>query len=118
MRREMVNRREGAFDAQAVFGAPRRVISHLMRRAQAEPTAGESVAGSTSDAGADPAALAARLDLQDALSKLAPHQREIVILRFLVGLTTDEIASAMEKQPSAVYSLEARALLSLRRLMT
>lgn len=105
----------GPQHAKAAFDAPRQVISRLMRRAQPGEgeLAGETIAGHSPEG--DPAALVDRLDLREALGKLRPSQREIVILRFLVGLSTDEIAALMEKKPSAVYSLEARALQSLRK---
>lgn len=65
------------------------------------------------DAG-DPGAQVEQLDLRRAVALLPEAQREVVILRHFTGLSTPEIAAAMGKKPSAVYSLEARALASLR----
>ena len=45
---------------------------------------------------------------------LPKNQREVIILRHFMGLTTSEIAQFLKRQPSAVYSLEARALARLR----
>lgn len=66
----------------------------------------------------DPGATVERLDLRRAIDELPDAQREVVILRHRVGLSTAEIAAVMGKRATAVYSLEARALLSLRTELT
>lgn len=63
----------------------------------------------------DPGTRASLMDLGPALGRLTPDQREVLVLRFLVGLTTPEIATAMGKGATAIYSLEARALSRLRK---
>jgi RNA polymerase sigma-70 factor (ECF subfamily) len=55
-----------------------------------------------------------RIDLRTALAKLPGNQREVVILRFLVGLSAQEVAELMGRKPAAIYSLQARAILALR----
>lgn len=67
--------------------------------------------------GGDPAALVEDLDLRAALQNLPDTQRDVLILRFFVGLSTPEIAQVMDKQPTAVYSLQARAVASLRNVL-
>ena len=62
----------------------------------------------------DPAGMIDDLDLREAMQKLPDSQRDVLILRFFVGLSTQEIARVMDKQPTAVYSLQARAVASLR----
>ena len=54
------------------------------------------------------------LDLAQAIRSLTPPQRELMTLRYFVGLETAEIAKIMGKDASAVYSLHARALVALR----
>lgn len=54
------------------------------------------------------------LDLAQAIRGLTPPQREVMTLRYFVGLETPEIARIMGKDASAVYSLHARALVALR----
>jgi RNA polymerase sigma-70 factor (ECF subfamily) len=54
------------------------------------------------------------LALAQALASLTPDQAELIALRFFAGYTTREIAGAMGKSESAVYSLEVRAIQSLR----
>ncbi len=92
---------------------PRRVITRFMRRAQPLPEESHDIGGGAGE----PGSLIERLALKDALGHLTSLQREVVILRFFVGLNTQEIASAIEKDTPAVYSLEARALGALRRQM-
>lgn len=94
---------------------PRRVIWHLMRRSRrgdAQAVDHDIIATASSEG--DPAAMVDRLDLRDALTRLPANQREVVILRFLVGLSAQEVAAVMGKQPVAIYSLQARAILALR----
>ena len=65
----------------------------------------------------DPAGMIEDLDLRTALQALPDSQRDVLILRFFVGLSTPEIAQVMGKQPTAVYSLQARAVASLRSVL-
>jgi RNA polymerase sigma factor (sigma-70 family) len=59
----------------------------------------------------------APFDLGPALERLTRQQLEVLTLRYLVGLSTGEIAELMGKQPPAVHSLEARALARIRRAL-
>jgi len=54
-------------------------------------------------------------DVRTAMSQLTDEQRQVIEFRYYGGLTTAEIAVAMEKTERAVYSLEVRALGALRR---
>jgi RNA polymerase sigma-70 factor (ECF subfamily) len=94
---------------------PRKVIWHLMRRSGrtgAEVADHEPISIGSSEG--DPAMMVDRIDLRDALAKLPAKQREVVILRFLVGLSAREVADVIGKGSDAIYSLQARALLALR----
>lgn len=62
----------------------------------------------------DPAGMIDDLDLREAMQKLPDSQRDVLILRFFVGLSTPEMARVMGKEVTAVYSLQARAVASLR----
>ncbi len=94
---------------------PRQVVSRLMRRPRPDDAgAAEGDPVSIASGEADPAMSVDRLDLREALAKLSASQREVVILRFLVGLSAQEVAEVMGKKPAAVYSLQARAILALR----
>ena len=49
-----------------------------------------------------------------ALARLDPLQREVVVLRFLVGLSLREAAMALDRTVAAVKSLQHRGLVTLR----
>jgi RNA polymerase sigma-70 factor (ECF subfamily) len=70
---------------------------------------------------AGPSAAARRREmgvlLADALAKLSPARREVIVLRNLEELDWPEIARRMGKSEAAVKKLWARALLSLRPLL-
>lgn len=55
-----------------------------------------------------------RRTLTDALGHLPEDQREVVMLRHLVGLTPSEIANRMGKSESAVHGLHHRGRRTLR----
>lgn len=52
--------------------------------------------------------------IQKALDRLDPTQREVVVLRFLVGLPLQEVAAAIGKTVAATKSLQHRGLTYLR----
>jgi RNA polymerase sigma-70 factor (ECF subfamily) len=56
-----------------------------------------------------------RRSLTDALGQLPPEQREVVMMRHLVGLTPNEIAVRLGKSESAVHGLHHRGRRSLQR---
>lgn len=94
---------------------PRRVVWHLMRRSprhDAQDADPDPIAVARGEG--DPAMMVDRIDLRDALAKLPANQREVVILRFLVGLNAEEVGQVIGKKPAAIYSLQARAILALR----
>lgn len=53
--------------------------------------------------------------LRQALDRLTPEQREIVLLRFVAQMTAPEIATITGKTTGAIKALQHRALASLRR---
>ena len=57
---------------------------------------------------------AARLDLRQALNRLAPDLRQAVLLRYYVGLDATEIGIAMHLPASTVRSHLRRARILLR----
>lgn len=111
--RRLLERRGGGL--KPGLDLPRRVIWRLTRRSRRDDmeAADHNLISSASSDG-DPATMVDRLDLRDALTRLPANQREVVILRFLVGLSAQEVAEAIGKRPAAIYSLQARAILALR----
>lgn len=56
-------------------------------------------------------------DLERALSQLAERDQELLYLRFIAGLTSDEVSRVVGKGPSAVRMQQMRALTVLKSLM-
>jgi RNA polymerase sigma-70 factor (ECF subfamily) len=65
----------------------------------------------------EPAALIDSLNLRQAIARLPERQRDVIILRFFVGLDAAEVGALTDKAPAAVYSLQARALVTLRKFL-
>ncbi len=55
--------------------------------------------------------------IQRALGVLTEEQQEVVVLRFLVGMSLEEVARAMGKSVGAVKALQHRALSALARCL-
>lgn len=64
---------------------------------------------------AEAAALTQGLDVRRAVAMLTGDQREVIVLRYVVGLSTPEVATLLGKHEAAVYSLQARAIRALRK---
>ena len=56
--------------------------------------------------------------LEQLLGTLAPRQREILVLRLIVGLSAQETATAVGLTPTAVRVTQHRALAKLRGALT
>lgn len=69
----------------------------------------------------DPAHLAQleaeRVRLRRAISRLTTDQQQVVVLKYLEGLSTAEVARIMEKPEGAVKALQHRAIGNLRQLL-
>lgn len=55
--------------------------------------------------------------LRDALAKLTPLQQEVVVLRFLEGYSTLEIANIVGKREGTVRGIQFRAIGALRQMI-
>ncbi len=56
-------------------------------------------------------------NLRAALQTLTPEQQQVVVLKFIAGMTTDEIASQLHKSAGAIRALQMRALQALAKQM-
>ena len=56
-------------------------------------------------------------ELSAALAQLTEEQREVVLLRFVEGLSAREVGDIMGKQEGAVRGMQFRAIEALRRVM-
>lgn len=52
-----------------------------------------------------------------ALKQLKPDQQDVIIMRFVEGLSHEEIAEGLDKTPGAVRLIQHRAIGELRRLL-
>jgi RNA polymerase sigma-70 factor (ECF subfamily) len=82
--------------------------------------AAEAPDGTVADA--SPEQQIAAADFRDRLTKLLntlpPRQREILVLRLIVGLSAQETAVAVGLTPAAVRVTQIRALSKLRNILT
>jgi RNA polymerase sigma factor (sigma-70 family) len=53
--------------------------------------------------------------VQATLGTLSRHQREVIFLRVVAGLSIDEVAIVLGRSPGSVKSLQSRGLATLRR---
>jgi RNA polymerase sigma-70 factor, ECF subfamily len=56
-------------------------------------------------------------NLRCALQTLTSEQQQVVVLKFIAGMTTDEIAAQLQKSAGAVRALQMRALQALAKQM-
>jgi RNA polymerase sigma-70 factor (ECF subfamily) len=57
-------------------------------------------------------------DLQMALEKLPQEQRDVIVMRFVLGLSPREIADRIGRSEDAVHGLQHRGRITLRRELT
>lgn len=102
--------------SQELLAAPTRVLSRFLggRRLEDRTEGGVPSVDEAGELG-DPASLVEGWDLREAVSRLSEDQRDVIILRYFVGLTSPEVANVVGKHERAVYSLRTRAIKALRR---
>jgi RNA polymerase sigma-70 factor (sigma-E family) len=113
---ERIHRRDSV-DAYARTVMLRELLTERRRRRSGErPMAEVPEPGVDAAApGADTAAL--RLTLLDALRRLAPNRRAVIVLRYWDDQSVEAVAEIMRLTPAAVKSLTVRALQDLRTLL-
>ena len=100
-----------------IFGIARRVIADHHRRVGRERRRRDRSA--VAPTAPDDAAVASdeHARIRAAFTELSAGDRELLELRFVVGLSPDETAVALGKRPGAVRTAQTRALARLRRLV-
>jgi RNA polymerase sigma factor (sigma-70 family) len=93
LRRSLINRCRDVIRAEQ---SRRRLLGRLSRSSQT-------------------AVLAASDPMDDAINRLGANQRTAIVLRFYAGLSPDEIATALGRNPSTVRSWLRRAISTLRK---
>jgi RNA polymerase sigma-70 factor (ECF subfamily) len=112
---EAIPGQKGILEAWLFRIAGNVLTDHYRKRSVRSDTVAlpEEIAG-----GDDPAAAAERkLDadrLRQGMKALTEEQREVAILRFVMGYEHDEVAEIMGRSPGAVRALQFRALAALK----
>ena len=90
-----------------LYGIARHVaVDALRAQARTEPRA------ELPDRGVDPMT-AELLTLHDAIDRLPTEQRQVIELKYLVGMSNAEVAAAMDTSPGAINARQWRALKTL-----
>ena len=87
---------------------------HKLRRRRGERVDAEAAQAASRQSTVADAVDAAQMDLRDAVRSLKDSQREVLVLHYYLGLSLPEVAAMLGKKERAVYSLQARAIESLR----
>ncbi|MGC4759947.1 SigE family RNA polymerase sigma factor [Micromonospora trifolii] len=78
----------------------------------------ERVGGEDAEQTAPPDSPESRLVLLQALARVAPRQRAVLVLRYWEDLSIEDVAALLECSPGTVKSQAARGLDTLRGLLT
>jgi RNA polymerase sigma-70 factor (ECF subfamily) len=100
--------------------AQRRVVDDLRRRSRRVQTAGYDPADDPRTADSAEATTLEHLGTawaRTVLDRLAPDQREVLLLRIFGDLTVEQVAKVLAKTPGAVKQLQRRGLAAARRLI-
>jgi RNA polymerase sigma-70 factor (sigma-E family) len=112
-------RRVSALDKPAAW--VRRVAINLatsrFRRWQAERRATRRLAGHPQDETHPDSDPSSALVLREALSRITPAQRTVLVLRYYLNLPVEDVAEITSRSPSAVTSLTQRAIAGLQDLL-
>lgn len=92
----------------------RAFLTHRRRRSAAERPAGRLPGPEAGAAGAADADPALRLTLLEALGRLPPKDRAVLVLRYWEDRSVEETADAMNASSAAVRTRTSRALVRLR----
>ncbi len=107
----------GGFEAW-IFRIASNLVVDQVRRAGREVTDESAAerAGLVDQRDPEASLLEAELsrELSEMLRRLAPDQREVLLLRFAGGLDAREVGRVMQRKPNAVRQLQFRALQNLR----
>lgn len=98
-----------------VFGIARRTSAEHVRRAERSRRvvgADDGVDSTTVDE--DTMRAAEHAEVRRAFAHLRPDEREILELRVIAGLATEQVAAVLGKRPGAVRTAQSRALRHLR----
>lgn len=113
---------EAAFRSWVFMIAHHRIVDERrrLRRKPTEPaeeTALDEAGPPSHSAESEAIARISDAELQRVLDSLSADQREVIVLRFVVGFGITEIARVIGKSPGAVSALQRRALKRLEKIL-
>lgn len=100
--------------------AHRRMVDDRRRQSRRPQPAPEDEARDTPGASDTEAEAMRRLSEQRVRAlceRLVPDQRDVLLLRLVGGLTTQEAAEALGKSPGAIAALQRRGVIALRKIL-
>jgi RNA polymerase sigma factor (sigma-70 family) len=100
--------------------AHRRLVDERRRTGRRPQMATEQPDGQTTAGGDVEDEVLRRLSVERVrrlCDRLAPDQRDVLLLRMLSAMTVEQAAEALGKSPTAVKALQRRALAAIRRLI-
>lgn len=111
-------RADGAgFDAW-LYGILRHVVLDLQARSRREgPGQVPDAVDLSADPGADVVHSEELAEIRAAFARLSADDRELLELRVVGGLSSDQVAAVLGRNPGAVRMAQSRALARLRRLL-
>jgi RNA polymerase sigma-70 factor, ECF subfamily len=113
-----VERQNGSFWAWLYRIAANVVIDKARSaKSRREETMDEQMLAQRPEVASAPAAVGRHLDIQDAIGQLTDDQKELVVLKFVQGLSNAEIGEATGRTPEAIRALQFRALAALRQIL-
>lgn len=103
-----------------VFRIARNYLIDLHRRRQRRPQVGlyEGIPSAEDSPQAAAERATTQSELRLALTRLTEEQRQVIILKFVEGMDNASVARVLGRSQGAVKSLQHRALVSLRRILS
>ncbi len=92
------------------------IVDYLRRNPPVEPLS-DTVQSNLADPLEQAAIELERARLRRALSRLTPEQSQVLVLRFLEGLSIEEVGRVLGRSAGAVKALQRRGLATLRDLL-
>jgi RNA polymerase sigma-70 factor (ECF subfamily) len=93
------------------------IVDHFRQHSERLPLPLDAVENMTEETDSMDSLLQQKITVEyveQALDRIDPEQREVVVMRFLVGLPLKEVALTLDKTVPAVKSLQHRGLAALR----
>jgi RNA polymerase sigma-70 factor (ECF subfamily) len=113
-----ISRQKGSFVAWLYRVAGNVAVDYARARKIRQETPMDERVAETIIAGEDPGeAVGRQMDIRRAITQLTDDQRELITLKFIQGLSNDEISEITGRSQGAIRGLQFRALSTLREFL-